>query len=73
MSDGQIGGEARMGDENVGRTNYLSNLARQQGTNGGRGVDDESMGGEFLVHVQSSLGRPISFEEAEGVVARRQR
>lgn len=72
MSDGRIvwghqeqraGGETRM----FVRANYLSNLARQQGTNGGRSLDDESMG-EVLVHVQSSsLGRPICFDEAEEV------
>lgn len=70
---GNPGRKGRRGDENVVRANYLSNLARKQGTNGGRSLDDESMG-EVLVHAQSSsLGRPIYFDEAEEVVTRRRR
>lgn len=33
-----------MGHQNVVRAIYLFNLARQQGTNGGRSLDDGSMG-----------------------------
>lgn len=43
-----------MGDENVVRAIYLFNLARQQGTNGGRSLDDGSMG------VFGSTSRPVS-------------
>lgn len=55
LGKGRSGRRDRMQDKNVVRANYLFNLARQQGTNGGRSLDDGSMG-VFLVHVQGSLG-----------------